>query len=153
LDRGVTPGSTTPERAALGFHLAGCAACRAYRTTLEQDLLANLLLEADRPRPAPRPAPAATPTSKRAFEPAPPSRDWRRLAGQAFWYAGMSTLALIALVAIGLVGWVGIMGFSIHRNVQAMVIPTEAPTAAPTAAPTSAEPTTSVQLARSWWLW
>jgi len=31
LDQGVTPGSASADRAMLGFHLAGCPACRAYR--------------------------------------------------------------------------------------------------------------------------
>ena len=45
LEQGVRPSSSPPERAALGFHLAGCADCRAYRTNLEDQLL-NILLAA-----------------------------------------------------------------------------------------------------------
>jgi LCP family protein required for cell wall assembly len=43
IDRGVPPGSTRPERRALGFHLAGCVACRTYRAHNNNDLLAALL--------------------------------------------------------------------------------------------------------------
>ena len=43
LEQGVRPGSSPPERAALGFHLAGCADCRAYRTQMDGQLLSRLL--------------------------------------------------------------------------------------------------------------
>ena len=43
IDQGVAPGSTRPERRALGFHLARCAACRAYRAQQNNTLLATLL--------------------------------------------------------------------------------------------------------------
>ncbi len=43
IDHGVTPGSTRPDRRALGFHLVGCAACRAYRRRYGDPLLAVLL--------------------------------------------------------------------------------------------------------------
>ncbi len=61
IDRGVSPGSTRPDRRALGFHLAGCAACRAYRARRNDELLAELLaaprdLAASPVAPHPRPA-------------------------------------------------------------------------------------------------
>ncbi|MGQ9826959.1 MAG: LCP family glycopolymer transferase [Roseiflexus sp.] len=43
IDQGVSPGSTRPERRALGFHLARCAACRTYRAQKNDTLLASLL--------------------------------------------------------------------------------------------------------------
>ena len=136
LDQGITPGSATPERAALGFHLAGCAACRSYRVVAEQDLLTELLLQHERPA-APAPAPARSAQPKRVeVATAPPPRQWRPLIGQALWYAGLGTLGLIVVLTIGLVSWIGLTSFSIHRNVQAMIIPTEAATSTPSAVPT-----------------
>jgi LCP family protein required for cell wall assembly len=135
LEQGVTPGSSTPERAALGFHLAGCAECRAYRATLEQDLLANLLLQADRPAPAPpAPRPKAVPPAPPPAAPRGP--DLRARIARVLWLTGLATLGLIATLAIGVVGWVGLTGFTIHRNVQAMIIPTEAASATPPPTPT-----------------
>ena len=137
FDQGVTPGSTAPTRAALGFHLAGCAKCRAYRATMEQNLLAELLFQADRPVPTPA-QPKFTPPP---IAPAPPDRSrrhWRALLGQTLWYAGVGALALIVLLTVGTVAWIGLASFGIHRNVQAMIIPTEAATAIPSRPPTEA---------------
>jgi len=137
FDQGVTPGSTAPTRAALGFHLAGCAKCRAYRATMEQNLLAELLFQADRPVPTPA-QPKFTPPP---IAPPPPDRSrrhWRALLGQTLWYAGVGALALIVLLTVGTVGWIGLASFGIHRNVQAMIIPTEAATAIPSRPPTEA---------------
>jgi LCP family protein required for cell wall assembly len=117
----------------LGFHLASCGECRAYRTTTEQDLLAELLFQASRPAPTPaqpkRMPPIAPP-------PARAPRHWRALIGQTLWYAGIGTLALIVLLTIGTLGWIALAGFGIHRNVQAMIIPTEAATSLPSRPPT-----------------
>src|SRR5262249_11121686 len=60
LDQGLIPGSTSAERATLGFHLAGGADCRGYRAALQELLLADLLL--NQPRPAPR-SPAVAPAA------------------------------------------------------------------------------------------
>lgn len=148
LDRGITPGATPPERAALGFHLAGCAECRAYRAASEHDLLQSLLLQAH-PAPAPKrpdsvhaPAPvspqvAATPPRQR--------RKLRTVAAHAMWYIGLSALAALALLVVGTVGWALLTGMQIHRNVQAMIIPTVTPP--PTFLPataTSLPPTTII---------
>src|SRR5262245_54120125 len=135
LDQGVTPGSTTAERAALGFHLASCGECRAYRTATEQDLLAELLFQAARPahppaRPNRVPPPPAPPPPVRA------PRHWRALIGQTLWYAGIGSLALIVLLTIGTLGWIALAGLGIHRNVQAMIIPTEVATSPPSRPPT-----------------
>ncbi|MBO9325220.1 MAG: LCP family protein [Roseiflexus sp.] len=43
IDQGVSPGSTRPKHRTLGFHLARCAACRAYRAQKNDTLLATLL--------------------------------------------------------------------------------------------------------------
>jgi nucleoid-associated protein YgaU len=62
LDTGVSPGTSEAIRTLLGFHLAGCAACRGYRRRLEDErllraLMAQQLADAPRPKGAPlRPA-------------------------------------------------------------------------------------------------
>ncbi|MFQ3630598.1 LCP family protein [Roseiflexus sp.] len=43
IEHGVSPGSTRPDRRALGFHLISCAACRAYRWRHSDALLVALL--------------------------------------------------------------------------------------------------------------
>ncbi len=43
LDQGVAPGSTRGRNPHLGFHLAGCADCRAYRQERDERLLAELV--------------------------------------------------------------------------------------------------------------
>lgn len=43
IDIGIAPGAGRPDRRALGFHLAGCAACRTYRAHRGDALLAALL--------------------------------------------------------------------------------------------------------------
>lgn len=43
LDQGVIPGSTRGRNPQLGFHLAGCAECRAYREQRDQQLLTALV--------------------------------------------------------------------------------------------------------------
>lgn len=52
LDQGVIPGSTRGRNPQLGFHLASCAACRAYRERGDQQLLAELVAQ---PSPATAP--------------------------------------------------------------------------------------------------
>lgn len=53
IDQGVSPGSTRLERRALGFHLARCVACRAYRVQKNDTLLAALLEMPCRSTPLP----------------------------------------------------------------------------------------------------
>src|SRR5262245_46834516 len=94
LDRGVTPGSASPERATLGFHLAGCPTCRAYRTTLQERLLASLL--------------AHEPQSDAQWArlaPSPPAGS--RLGAsisKALWYVALGTLATIVLGTVIVIG-------------------------------------------------
>ena len=132
LDRGVAPGSAPAERAALGFHLSGCAECRAYRQALEQDLLHALLTHSASapPRPTGRARPPAAPP---ATPPAAPPR--RAKAARALWYAGLGALIAIPLVALGVIGWAALATVTIHRNVQAMIIATEPATATAAATP------------------
>jgi polyisoprenyl-teichoic acid--peptidoglycan teichoic acid transferase len=126
LARGVSPGSASAERAALGFHLAGCAACRSYRASLNDPLLSSLLA-AERAAPPP-PAPPAEPLA--VAPPAPIEsaavRRWRASASQALWYAGLGLLATVVLVVVIVLGGAALSLFNIHRNVQAMIVPTEA---------------------------
>jgi LCP family protein required for cell wall assembly len=90
------------------------------------------------PSAPPRPAQAAPPP---AAAPLPkPAR--RTQAAKAVWYVGLGALLAIPLVAIGIIGWAALSAFTIHRNVQAMIISTEpaassAPTAAPSPVPTA----------------
>jgi LCP family protein required for cell wall assembly len=118
LDQGVIPGSHSAERAALGFHLASCPDCRAYRATLQEHLLAKLLLT------TPKPAPKAPPTG---LSDRPPERRQLRTAlVQALWYAGIGLIAAIVL-GVGIVlGQAALSIYHTHRNVQAMIVPSPA---------------------------
>jgi hypothetical protein len=77
IDQGVIPGSHSAERAALGFHLASCPDCRAYRATLQEHLLAKLLLT------TPKPAHKAPPASLSDLP--PELRQFRTAHDQALW--------------------------------------------------------------------
>jgi LCP family protein required for cell wall assembly len=129
LDQGVRPGSTTPERAQLGFHLAGCAACRAYHASQQDDLLAALLAQAQ-PEPAAAALPEDPPPQPAA---APPRHQAGAAIGRMLWYAGLGLLATIVLVAVFIIGGAALSLFNIHRNVQAMIVPTSAAVAEATA--------------------
>ena len=122
LEGGVQPGSATPERARLGFHLAGCAACRAHQAALRQSLLDELLGQA---APAPTPEAPATqrPAGSPPSHPPAPGRRLRRVALGGLSIAGLAG----AIVAI----WVGLALFRTHQNVQAMIVSTDAATAPP----------------------
>jgi LCP family protein required for cell wall assembly len=122
LGLGVRPGSATSERARLGFHLASCPACRAYQEARQDDLLAWLLAQTDA-KSAVAP-PAAEPAPEPARTQAEPRAPRRMALGRLLWYAGMGVLAaLILTVALG-VSSVALSIFNIHRNVQAMIVPT-----------------------------
>jgi polyisoprenyl-teichoic acid--peptidoglycan teichoic acid transferase len=119
LEQGVRPRSSPPERAALGFHLAGCADCRAYRTHMDGQLLSSLLA-ADETRPqSAAPAP---------IEPAPngtaASRTWRVSLSHALWYGSLGLLATFLLAVVIVVVGAALSIFNIHQNVQAMIVPT-----------------------------
>lgn len=109
LDAGVAPGSTDPRRAALGFHLARCAACRAYREHPgDLGLLAALLLEAPPLAPPARPRPSV-PRTRRACA---PSTRWRYAA----WAVAIALLAGVALLA----GRIAVAAYTIQSNLAAM---------------------------------
>lgn len=141
LDQGLAPGSATPDQARLGFHLAGCPACRAYRAGLQQDLLASLLMAEDKRQSAARRQAPAPPLSSAP----PPPRQWGARIGRGLWYLGLASLAAIVLGVAITVGWAAITVARTHQNVQAMIVATsspEAPSAVPTATavPTPAPP-------------
>lgn len=109
LDAGVAPGSTDPRRAALGFHLARCAACRAYREHPgDLGLLAALLLEAPPPAPPARPRLPVT----RMRRARPPSTWWRYAA----WAVAIALLSGLGLVA----GRIAVAAYTIQSNLAAM---------------------------------
>ncbi|MBC8078657.1 MAG: LCP family protein [Chloroflexales bacterium] len=131
IDQGVAPGSRGAA-AQLGFHLAGCAACRAYRAA-QSDLLTALLANAPQEPQSHyngletrgKQAAAVTPTV------AHHAGRWRALALAALLAAGM--------VALTLVLWLGGKGVRTQQNIAAMIV-TAAPSAPATTTPTAAAP-------------
>ncbi len=113
LDSGITPGSQSPERAALGFHLAGCEACRRYRAEREAHLLELLLAQ---PAVSPVEPPEPTPTASR-----------RERLAQTLWFAGMAVLGMLALIILVGAALAARSLFAVHTNVQAMIVPTTVP--------------------------
>lgn len=107
IDQGVTPGLRTPHQSQLGFHLAGCPACRAYREQ-HHALLAELL---HLPPTAPPPAQPAPPP------PAFPSQ--RRSVGRLFWLA--SLLLLIGLPLAALIWGVGVW-LRTEQHIAALIV-------------------------------
>jgi polyisoprenyl-teichoic acid--peptidoglycan teichoic acid transferase len=119
LEQGVRPGSSPPERAALGFHLAGCADCRAYRTQMDSQLLSSLLT-AEQPRSQPRATTLIEPVTNGMVA----GRTWRASLSQALWYGSLGLLAAFLLAVVIIIGGAALSIFNIHRNVQAMIVPT-----------------------------
>ncbi len=127
LDQGVTPGSRPPERAALGFHLARCADCQAYRATLQDKLLADML-----GHPFPEGAAAASDAAASHVPPSSPvpaSTDapafhgtHRVRASDVLWYGSLAVLAVIGIVVLVVVGSQVRSMLAIHRNLQAMIV-------------------------------
>lgn len=127
INAGLSPGSANPQRAALGFHLASCAACRAYRVSAgEQDLLQALLAEGSR---------LAPPTSELlAARRRPPRVRRRRPRGAPWWhYLTVGVLAVLAISLGLIVGRIARAAYMIGDNLAAMQI-----TAAPTRPPSTA---------------
>jgi LCP family protein required for cell wall assembly len=138
LDQGIRPGSTPPQRASLGFHLAGCAECQAYLASLQDDLLSALLAQSGG---AQRPAPVVAPPPPAPVDATPPpsARRPHQALGWVLRYAGIALIAMVALLVASVVASAALSAFNIHRNVQAMIVPTAAASALPeTATP---EPT------------
>ena len=102
LDAGLRPGAHEQSLVSLGFHMAGCAACRGHRDQIDSALLGALLGLL----PTPPPAQAGSP---------PPPHRWRRRA---------AILAVTLLLgALGVVfGRVASAAYTISQNVAAMQI-------------------------------
>lgn len=129
LAQGVTPGSASAERAALGFHLARCVECRSYRDQMQDMLLGMLLSDAEPPKPhvqpaTPKPAPAPAVTST--------PRPRINLLGMI----GYTLLGLVLLLAVSVLGPATISAYNIRQYAGAMRLPTAEPTIAlPSATP------------------
>jgi len=135
LEQGVRPSSSPPERATLGFHLAGCADCRAYRTQMDSQLLSALLIADGAEPKSAAPAPIEPATGGAAAR-AVASRSWRASLSQMLWYGSLGLLAAFLLAVVIVVGGAALSIFNIHQNVQAMIVPTTSAQAShPTAAP------------------
>ena len=122
LEQGVRPSSSPPERAALGFHLAGCADCRAYRTQMDSELLSRLLA-ADQTMPQPSATPPIEPATKRISA----AQAWRVSLSHALWYGSIGLLAAFVLAVVMVVVGAALSIFNIHQNVQAMIVFMEIP--------------------------
>jgi LCP family protein required for cell wall assembly len=120
IDRGVVPGSQPPLRAALGFHLSRCEACRSYRE--KNQVLLEGLLNSEQPDPLPHPAQPAAASAPAHPHAAPRRFDTKRL----LWLA--SILLIIGIPLIGVLWLAGIM-LRTERNIQAMIVETPAPQA------------------------
>ena len=88
LERGVAPGSASAPCALLGFHLASCATCRAYRKQVEISRLLTALL--------------AQPTPSLALALREPPATVRRRSLSARQSAGAALLIATALAAVPL---------------------------------------------------
>ncbi len=104
INRGITPGSTRSDRRALGFHLARCPACRAYRMHSSDEMLTSLLET---------PLDASTPS------PARPSRRSRQTA-HAIRNVSLALAGIAAVLGIIFVGRLAIAFASIAGSIGAM---------------------------------
>jgi LCP family protein required for cell wall assembly len=71
LKQGIIPGSTRGRNPELGFHLAGCDACRTYREHLDQRLLSQLITVST-PVPPQQPAAPKAAVPPKEAQPTPP---------------------------------------------------------------------------------
>jgi polyisoprenyl-teichoic acid--peptidoglycan teichoic acid transferase len=107
LDDGVSPGSASREQAELGFHLAGCAECRSYRTSPDDyQLLADLLAQG---------APAGRTVA---------ARRTRRTAPGWLGRAGRLLLVLVCLAGLYYLGSAALAVATIAQNLRSMQAPT-----------------------------
>ena len=130
IDAGVAPGSQSPQRVQLGFHLAQCAACRAHAAAAQQRLLEAMLFGAVTP-----PAPAAN--ASIALPPAPPVaaplQEPTRNRTISPWSLLLIVGTLLA-VALPLLAPKVQSALRVQENVQAMILPTLAPASTTVAA-------------------
>ena len=132
IDGGVVPGSRDAAAAQLGFHLASCPACRAYRAA-QADLLAALLAN----------TPADIPKQPTFPEHEP---DANLHAGKKFSSAfvrvhprpkKVAALLAMGVVVLALTAWLGGKWARTQQNIAAMIV---------TAAPTSVAPSKTAQV-------
>jgi polyisoprenyl-teichoic acid--peptidoglycan teichoic acid transferase len=135
LEQGMRPGSSPPERAALGFHIASCADCRAYRADLDHQLLNSLLTAEQIPT-----LPAIPALIEPAVESTVPIRTWRASLSQALWYGSLALLGAFLLAIVIIIGGAALSIFHIHQNVQAMIVPTAGATPSQATAMASQQP-------------
>jgi LCP family protein required for cell wall assembly len=132
IDEGVSPGSTNSLRASLGFHLSGCAACRAYRASAsEQALLGSLLAEGTAQELTTQPLSTTRPRPPRVSSRARPAPWWR--------YFVVGVLAVLAMSLGLIVGRIARAAYTISDNFAAMQITTVA--TRPPGTPTLTVPT------------
>ena len=118
LSQGVIPGSVRGRNPYLGFHLAGCPECRAYRDTLNQALLAELVAM---PVPAPSPSPFVSEPPQMANNPVVPIVAARNQS-QTRQRLKHGLLLLIGLVgsALLVVGvYIGLPLYRAYNNLEA----------------------------------
>jgi LCP family protein required for cell wall assembly len=77
------------------------------------------------PAPA-EPAAVVAPAASAPAAPEPTGRRLRASVSRALWYAGLGLLATVMLVVVIVLGGAALSIFNIHRNVQAMIVPTAA---------------------------
>lgn len=123
LDQGIIPGSTRGRNAQLGFHLATCADCRAYRERLDLRLLAQLVaapaVAPTPPQPAPRitaslSQPTVVPLPERQVTPPTPTAQ-RSRRGTTLLLAGMASFVLLLLV-LGM--YIGLPLYRASRDIK-----------------------------------
>lgn len=115
LDSGMFPGSQTPDRARLGFHLAHCGACQAYRVRLSEQHLAAMLSQ---PAAAGSTAGVAVPRVHHAAAPvaSAPSKKPVWLPWQLWAAAGL----LVAVLVLAFPLLVSLL--HTHENLQSIVV-------------------------------
>lgn len=123
IDRGIVPGSQPPLRAALGFHLSRCEACRSYRE--KNQLLLEGLLNSEQPDPAHAPAQPAAARAPAQPQTPPRRADTKRL----LWLGSIVLIACIPLIPLIGVLWLAGIVLRTERNIQAMIVETPPPQA------------------------
>lgn len=117
LDAGVVPGSTRGRDPLLGFHLAACAACRAYRERHAGKAIPPVAV----PWPAPpeSPLPDMAPPLPAAVSPVQPRHVPTGTRQGRSWWPWL--LAGLLLCLLGSAGWyVGLPLLRAYRHVRAM---------------------------------
>lgn len=125
LDQGIIPGTTRGRNPQLGFHLATCTECRAYRDRLDQRLLTQLVVAPavasaqsqhtpGTVAPVTRPKVVSPPQARTTITSNPlPGKPARR--GVSFLLAGLASLVLLVLFA----GWyIGLPLYRASRDIK-----------------------------------